>query len=130
MIKKTFFVPVEQIKLSGRFEFTSLCDGIGGFSIVVSDYDGKSYSLHWDVGVVAYQNTDEGDRLRLVSDLSSGGLIGYLVLECINSKYINWISEEKYGIKLNNLRHFVVITSNDILDVLDYDLPLLSKIGS
>lgn len=128
MIKETFFVPVEQIRLNGRFEFTSLCDGRNGFSIVVSDYEDNSYSLHWGDGVVAYQNTDEGDRLRFVSDFSTSGLIGCLVVECMNSKYIDWINEEKYEIKLHNLRHFVVITSNDVLDILDYELPILSRL--
>lgn len=124
------FLPIEEILVKGRFECETIVDGVDGLSISVRDYEGDFYNLYWDGGVVSYRNTDEGDRIGFVSEIASLSLIGSLIVECVNSKYIKWLHAEKCGIEQENLRHFIVMTSNDIIDVIDYDVPVVSKVNS
>lgn len=121
---------VKEVSVMGRFECESIIDSSDGFSINVRDYEGKRYNLNWEYGVVSYRNTDEGDRINFVSEIASKSMLGFLLIECVNSKFIEWLNAEKYGIKQEGLRHFIVVTSNDIIDVLDYDLPTVSKLNS
>ncbi|WP_285541285.1 hypothetical protein [Brucella sp. NBRC 12950] len=124
------FLPIEEILVKGRFECETIVDGVDGLSISVRDYEGDFYNLYWDGGVVSYRNTDEGDRIGFVSEIASLSLIGFLIVECVNSKYLKWLHAEKCGIEQENLRHFIVMTSNDIIDVIDYDVPVVSKVNS
>lgn len=124
------YLPIKEVLVKGRFECENIVDGFNGLSISVRDYEGDYYNLHWDGGVVSYRNTDEGDRVCFVSEIASLSLIGLLLVECVNSKYIKWLHAEKCGIEQENLRHFIVMTSNDIIDVIDYDVPVVSKMNS
>jgi hypothetical protein len=120
-------------RIKRRFVMTeceSIIDGADGFSVNVRDYEGSRYNLSWKDGVVSYRNTDEGDRINFVAEVSSKSLVGFLLIECVHSKFIKWLSAEKYGIEQKGLRHFIVMTSNDIIDVIDYDLPTVSKLNS
>jgi hypothetical protein len=129
MTKNEKILPLKEVLVTGRFECEAIIDGADGFSIDVRDYEGKRYNLIWEDGVVSYRKTDEGDRISFLSKLGSESLIGFLLVECVNSKFIAWLTAEKHGIKQEGLRHFIVLTSNDIIDVIDYDLPAMAKLN-
>ncbi len=128
MTNNDAFKHLEEFVFSGRFEVEKVCDSTQGFLVKVRDYNDKFYEILWKNGVFAYRNSDESDRLQLISDLSVSNMLGSLILECENSTYIEWFVGERNGLRVNGLRHFIIVTSNDILDIIDFDLPIIKQV--
>jgi len=73
--------------------------------------------------VLAYQNIDEGRRLKMLEYLSnnydSQFYAEWTLFEIENSSYLNWFHNESFGIhKDEGISHYMLLTENDVIDIL------------
>jgi hypothetical protein len=117
------------MKYKGRFEFSEIHDDKNGFLIIVEDENKVNYRIEWTGWVSSYRKCNESDRLLLIEELSQRGVLEYVFVECKNSQYIKWLTEQKYDIEFEQAKHLIISTSNDIIDVICYKLPDISIIN-
>ena len=120
---------INGIEYKGRFELNEVYDNNNGFLIIIEDENKVIYRIEWPEGVSSYRKCNESDRLLLIEDLSGRGLLEYVFVECKNSEYIKWVHEQKYGIEIEGSKHIIISTSNDIIDVICYELPNISIVN-
>lgn len=73
--------------------------------------------------ILAYQNIDEGKRLRMLEYLSenydSQFYAEWTLFKIKNSSYLKWFHNESAGVHKNeDVCHYVLLTSNDVVDIL------------
>ena len=96
------------------------------FNLVFNDTD-DIVKIVFQYGVLSYQNTDEGKRLRainyLVDNYDDDFYGDWTLFEVEKSSFLNWFQEENYGIYQDDeIKHLVLLTSNDVVDILtDYE---------
>ncbi|RCW79560.1 hypothetical protein [Phyllobacterium bourgognense] len=123
------YFSIKGIEYKGRFELNEIHDDQNGFLVIIEDENKVIYRIEWPEWVLSYRKCDESDRLLLIGELSEKDLLQYVFVECKNSKYIKWISEQKHGIELEDSKHIIISTSNDIIDVICYELPTISIVN-
>lgn len=105
----------------------SLVDKNGLLCIEISDdKDISSWSFTFK-SYLSYRNTDEGDRLKFLSELKGQQPWSLYLVE--NSKYIKWFDEEscsKWDPK--SIFHYTFFTQDDLIDVLALEIPIAKKI--
>jgi hypothetical protein len=108
------------------------CEGIHddyeGFRILLKGEDQNASILRIKFeSALAYRNVEDGKRSKtqdLLSDAKDFSL--YTV---INSKWLNWFSEENYGMYDGlNLVHYAILSLNDWIDVLSAEQPIVTWI--
>jgi len=109
------------------YDILSINDVYDGFFISLVDDENQKLTLTWHGIVVSYMRASEETRFRFISnewqDLrrQNGDWSFY---EVENSDFCAWIQRESEGmIDVNNLHHLMIITKNDVLDVVSYDYP-------
>jgi RIO-like serine/threonine protein kinase len=113
----------------GVFEFSEIHDDENGFLIIIKDENKVTYRIEWPEWVLSYRKCDESDRLLLVRDLSEQKILQYVFVECRNSEYKKWLTRQKYDIEYEEAKHLIISTSNDIIDVICFELPNISIIN-
>lgn len=100
-------------------------DGQSGFHISLRNRSGKTTTLLWRDNVLSYRKTEESDRIKLMDQMDKVGILGKKLIFIENSHYISWLKEQNYITDFSGiqLRHFAVLSSNDIIEVIDYDEP-------
>lgn len=83
--------------------------------------------------VLAYQNIDEGRRLKTLEYLSenydSQFYTDWTLFEVKNSSYLTWFHTESFGINEDeNVFHYLILTENDVVDILSLYKPRLEII--
>lgn len=101
-----------------------LQDDDSGLTIVLSAPDETRYQIQFPRRL-AYLVTDEGDRLLSMDYLD--GRAATPVGQIENSRFLKWFVEETLEIRtMDSLIHWCIVTSNDIIDVIDQEPPHVS----
>ena len=108
---------------AGAFEISKIVDDAEGLHVVLSTE--KDLSATFEVSfdaVHAYRNADEGDRTEYWRSLG-----GYLETGCYTaeeSDFLDWaLDQNVHGALPRGLQHFIVVSANDVLDVLSFESP-------
>ncbi|KHF30062.1 hypothetical protein [Anoxybacillus sp. EFIL] len=110
--------------LSLKYYVESLSDSIEGFKILLSDaYDeNKKVEVIFEDSVHAYRSTDESFRQSVINKIDeqygTQFYAEWTFFKVANSEYIQWLSEQSYGIsESESLIHFCFLAGDSIVDV-------------
>lgn len=110
----------------GPFELNQLLDRDGQLSISLSDENDVEHTLIFD-DFMLYRKIDEGDALRTLASISDSGLRANWFYIVKDSEFVAWYNYERCRPdSLQELFHFVIATSNDIIDVISLSHPVFS----
>jgi hypothetical protein len=123
------YYKISSLEYKGNFEFNEMHHDENGFSIIVEAENKAVYRIDWPGWVLSHRKSDESDRLLLIEELQKWNVLEYLIVECKNSEYIKWLIEQKYGIGVGEVKHIIISTSNDFIDVICYELPAISIVN-
>ncbi len=74
-----------------------------------------------------YRVSDESYRLKRTGELSEFSF----VMEAEESSFIDWFHEESLNIYIKDrIYHFLILSSDDVIDVLSYQKPSITLINS
>ena len=77
--------------------------------------------------VISYRSADEGSRIDFLKKCSNGFLGEKIIIKVINSNYVSWFMDECYSIHdEGELNHYMILTTDNIVDVLTYEKPQIS----
>lgn len=130
--KWNYWNPIDRVG-SGYF-ISKLCENVDCFEVILSHEgdDKDKIRILFEDSVWAYRSTYEGFRTELMGHLSNkygSDCLGRIFYEVENSKYVEWVMKESSGITENmNLRHFVIIGLESIVEVIDNDPPTVTLI--
>jgi len=111
-----------------RLHCEALHDDYEGFRLLLKSEDPSSdlLKIYFDAHL-AYQNIDEGDRLRTISEDGDMGRSTLYTVE--NSGWVRWFCEECYGkYDSDEIVHYAIFTPNGCIDVLSKFPPEVSWI--
>lgn len=112
--------------LEGVFYLDALVDDFDGLSLYLSGED-HFVTVRFD-SYLTYRNSDESERIDLVNEVSDLRLNSKLIVTVNESKFIKWIVEESKNIRKDDLLfHYVVLTPNDIVEIVSHDVPEIIK---
>lgn len=112
------FAPDEPYVLS------ALVDRGGVLEIHLIDDDGRKASLTFD-SHLAYRKLDEGDDLIGLAELSASARPGRSFYRVVGSDFVDWFISRNHGTrKVGSVIHFVVVTVDDVIDVLALTEPV------
>ncbi len=111
------YVPVLQEHAPERlFDLGRLLDEYGRLEIGLLREDGSKLKLLFPT-YLAYRKLDEGNALQTLSD--AGSMLGRSFYRVKESDFLDWFIAQSRGIHVKDpLIHFVVMTINDIIDVI------------
>lgn len=110
--------------IPGDSELTLLRDDASGLMLVLTSSAGEDYEIRFPRRL-AYQVTDEGDRLRSMNFLDGRAATPIGRIE--NSRWLAWFVEETLNIReANGLIHWCIVTPNDVVDVIAGEAPIVS----
>lgn len=124
------WVPIS--KLADKYHLKNVESNINGFRIDLSHASNKTIlKIVFKKSVWSYRNVDEGFRLILLEDLfekyGPDFYGNWTLFEVKNSAYLNWLSLQSHkssdGYKL---KHFCIIATDDILDIISSYEPEVS----
>lgn len=76
---------------------------------------------------MAFRQMDEGDALTIPWDQVEGGK-QFFIGTVQESAYVDWFIRQSYGIHIKEeLTHYVLAFNNDIVDVIAYKPPTVSR---
>lgn len=122
---KNEYVPIHS-KLNSTPELDEFSDRQGVIEIRLKDLRNNIIIFLFD-NHLAYRKLDEGDALVALTQLRATAQLGLLLYEVRNSDFIEWFVAQGYGIRAaDDLRHFSIVTLNDVIDVIAFDPPRIS----
>lgn len=99
----------------------------GSLELILSSNDSYmklKLSFDW---VHSFRLTDEGDLLKMQDEQQGNMLIGIYLVE--NSSYLGWFNEQSADVHIDeDIAHYLIVTTNDVVDVLSTEKPLISFI--
>ncbi|MEV2911262.1 hypothetical protein ABNF65_22305 [Paenibacillus larvae] len=114
-----------KVGLSSKYYVESLSDSIKGFRILLSDVNDekKKIEVTFKESVHAYRSTDESFRQSSINIIDekygTEFYAEWTFFKVNNSKYIQWLSEQSYGIaESETLIHFSFVARDSIVDVI------------
>lgn len=111
-----------QDSLLNDFRYSS-----GSLELTLSNNNGNmklKLSFDW---VHSFRLTDEGDLLKMQDEQQGNMLTGIYLVE--NSSYLRWFNEQSADVHINEgIIHYLIITTNDVVDVLSSEKPSSSLI--
>jgi hypothetical protein len=110
--------------LKSKYYIDSISDKIEGFEILLTDYDDKTKKIliTFKNSIDAYRSTDESFRLKSMDTLNeiygSKFYQEWTFFKIEKSTYIQWLSEQSYGIiEMAEPIHFCIADVNSFLDI-------------
>lgn len=107
----------------------ALYDDSKGLRLIVKkEKEDEYYLIHFDQ-YICYRNSDESERIKFFN--SNRTIREPWSLFILNtSDFIDWIVEESLEIHIqrNELTHYLIITPDDIVDIISTTTPLISRI--
>lgn len=98
----------------------------GHLNITLTNNDNIKLNIMFD-WIHSFRITDEGDLLKIQSVLKGSMVIGIYIVE--DSFYLRWFNEQSENIHADEkIIHYVVVTQNEVIDILSSENPLLSLI--
>lgn len=112
----------------GKANFAKIYDNELGLRIELIFENNAKVQFIFDTAVLSYNVCDEGRRMRtidfLIKHYGDNFIEDSYIYTIDHSKYLEWFNKESYNILSNyNIKHYVFITSNDIIDVLSTYTP-------
>lgn len=126
------WIPLES--MPARLYKESLLDDGDSLRIILrGETEGQKYSFLFDGLVLSYRNSDEGSQMRMLEHLhqhySHLEYGNWTLFKMKNSSYLEWFAQESLeryeGIV--EVEHYVFLTSNDVIEVLSADSPVITK---
>lgn len=111
------WVPVDNIPQ--RMHLEGLHDDYEGFRLLLrgESLSSRMLRIAYD-NPLLYRNTDEGDRLRMLSNSSILGEWPLFKVSSSDSELVKWLHEESRKIRSpDRMHHYVIATPNDIVEV-------------
>ena len=114
--------------LSIKYDIIEISDNIDNFYIELIADKNKKIRIVFENSVVAYRNTEESFRSKLIDELSDrygDEFYGdWTFFKVSNSEYIQWILKESAGIAEGlPLIHYSIISLNSVLDIINMEDP-------
>lgn len=87
-------------------------------------------TIHFPGVIEGFRTTDEGNRWKTVSEILSnhnkGIFAGRIIFKVSESDFSKWIESESFTfIKKDDVTHYLIVTNNDLTDVLAYEDPII-----
>lgn len=125
------WLPIELTRDMYKACYSEVTD-IDGIEIdLVFNDTGDLLKIKFENSVLAYQNVDEGKRIKMLNYLSDNYAKEFyaewtlFIVE--NSSYLKWFHDESMGIyKDENVCHYVLLTENDVVDILSVFEPCVT----
>lgn len=118
-------------ELPAKLELQALIDDQDGLRLVFTSVHDDTYTFLFDGLVFSYRNTDEGTLLKSLNRLFNhyeADFIGdWTLFQVTDSSYLKWLAEESdtsYE-TVYTIQHYVFLTSNDVVEVLSTEPPIL-----
>lgn len=118
--------------ISSKMYIEKLIDDENGILLVLKSEDKKkTFKVIFVDPILSLRSTDEGRRLKTINFLE--GKYGtdfydqWTFFRVINSGYVEWFNQETYNIyAIYDIRHYVFLTSNDVVEILSTYEPNVS----
>jgi hypothetical protein len=102
-----------------------LLDHNGVLTLKLVDAQGNAIKVTFD-SYLAYRKIDEGDALLTLAEMRNTGGTAKCFYQVQDSAFIAWFNEERCHIDSSDtLIHFSVAASNEIIDVLALQQPVV-----
>lgn len=87
-------------------------------------------TIHFSGVIEGFRTTDEGNRWKTISEILSnhnkGIFAGRIIFKVSESDFSKWIESESFTfIKKDDVTHYLIVTNNDLTDVLAYEDPII-----
>lgn len=123
-----YFAIWQDIVANHRFELNSLLDAEGKIRLELSNDENRKFTVISET-CLSYRRLDEGDALVGIEDLIASAGTAKVFYRVEESDFLKWFHLQSDGIYKNrDLQHFSICTSNDIIDLITYDIPKISLI--
>jgi hypothetical protein len=121
------YVPILQEVASGNvLELESLIDQAGVLTLALISERGHRINIAFD-SYVAFRKLDEGDAMQTLSCVSESSALGKCFYEVHNSEFLAWYHQQSHSVrKSSNIRHFAILATDDVIDVLALGEPRLT----
>lgn len=105
--------------LRGDIELIGFTYNLNGVEILLESHEKNvSFSIKFEDRVLSFRYADEGDRLKFIEDISGNDVNFYV---SYNSEYLSWFVDQGYCVrKKEDLVHYIILTRDDILDIIDH----------
>ena len=121
------YVPVLQEHApTPLFDLDKLVDEWGVLTIHLLDTNERRFSLTFD-DYFAYRKRDGGAALKTLND--AAGVLGKSFYRVEESDFLAWFEADSYGTRGKPLMHFVIMTIDDVIDVICRKLPVVAFDG-
>lgn len=113
----------------GVFEIQRMEDGPDGLVVYLSDKSNGTITSIVSFGTVyAYRTADEGARCKYWESL--GGYLPCGVFEAEETDFSVWARSECLTGELpREIKNFILVSPNDVIDILCFDQPSLFSVG-
>jgi len=120
------FIPIfPELQSNGGWEFDQLIDRGGTLALTLVGAGNRRATLSFD-SYFCYRKLDEGDALLTLVEIGKTGGTGRYFYRVEDSTFLAWFNQERC---IDNssapLIHYTIAASNDIIDVLAIDSPLV-----
>jgi hypothetical protein len=113
--------------IPAKLHLDSLQDDFTGLKLILStEHENTPALIVLFEHYFSYRNTDESERMKTLNryPILTSGKYPFFVLE--ESDFIEWLKRESLDTLDENLKHFIICTPNDIVDILSIDMPVVS----
>ncbi|WP_374018193.1 hypothetical protein ABU162_29960 [Paenibacillus thiaminolyticus] len=113
--------PVEG--LQSKYQLVKVTFDCDGLAIILASSETSSELFLQFKSPFSFRTTDEGKRLKLLNRLNEKFGDDFVRTSSLfmvyESEYLKWINDETYYMYENqNLYHFVILTDNEVLEIL------------
>ncbi|MCL2892089.1 hypothetical protein [Brenneria tiliae] len=96
----------------------------GSLELIFTPVEGSKFKVAFD-WIHSFRLTDEGDLLKMQEEQNGEMLAGIYTVD--ESIYLKWFTEQSVGIHDGeSITHYLVVTSEDVIDVLSSVSPFIS----
>jgi hypothetical protein len=116
----------------GPVSCVDFLDDKKGFTVKLTDSMGADAKYAVNFGwVYSYKVSNESFRLRLLDELHKDNLYkNHQFFFVENSEWISWLHTETQRVyEGHNIKHYLIITSEDVIDVLSEHEPTVIKLN-
>ena len=128
------FKSVELDKSIDRPDYINVYDNEKGVKFELINDNGQKILIFFEGGVLSYRVSDEGRRIKTINFLGENYsnllLSNNILMISDDSDYLCWFNQETYDMfSKHNIHHYLIMTRNEIADVLSVHSPDIKVIG-
>jgi len=124
----TKFELSSDLQVAGSLYCEKLVDDGLGLTLLLRDSKSERIlSINFEY-VYSFLKTNESYRLKTLIAIPDDQ---YLILKVENSKFLSWLHTESKGIYIqHDIHHFMIITDNEVIDILSNKNPTVQGIDN